>query len=175
VSVRPSTQNSPHVPSQTLQLKSNIPATLLANEWRVRLRPRLRLKKSELCKSQCSRRAIQIRTSVRASCKARVRARDAAGKRVTRSVERLRLRPNKSELCKAQCSRRAMQIRAPVRAYFKAGLDEQFYTSPVDRGISAAAPLLISDSGVITGGSKWGDGAISHFFRPPPRIWGDWI
>ena len=72
--------------SVRLQLKRNILATLRANEGRVRSRPRLQRNRSELCKAQCSRRAMQIRTSVRAFCKARVRARDAARKRVTRSV-----------------------------------------------------------------------------------------
>ena len=52
--------------SVRLQLKSNIPAKLLANEGRVRSRLRLQRNRSELCKTQCSRRATQIKTSVRA-------------------------------------------------------------------------------------------------------------
>ena len=106
--------------SVRLQLKSNILAKLLANEGRVRSRLRLQRNRSELCKTQCSRRAMQIRTSVREFCKARVGARGAARKRGTRSVTRLRLQRNRSELCKTQCSRRAMQIRTSVRASCKA-------------------------------------------------------
>ena len=120
---------------RSVQMQLNTPATLLANEGRVRSRLRFQRNRSELFKAQCSRRAMQIRTSVRGFCMARARARDAARKRVTRSVTRLRLQRNRSELCKTQCSRRAMQIRTSVRAFCKAGSMNNF-----------ACPLLTSDA-----------------------------